>query len=61
MTPNARTVNSDHYTTDCESDASFESWIDEENIDVSISTIDNTQEKGLLNSLPDKFGLDYLI
>ena len=61
MTPNARTVNPDHYTTDCESVASFESWIDEENIDVSNSTIDNTQEKGLLNSLADKFWLDYLI
>lgn len=67
MTTNDRTnsehdtTNSDHYTTDCESEASFESWIDEENIDVPISTSDNAEEKGVFNSIADKFWLDYFI
>ena len=55
------TRNSDHYTTDCESEESFESWIEEENIDLLISTTGNAEEKNVFNSIANKFWPDYFI
>ncbi|XP_028407912.1 ETS-related transcription factor Elf-1-like [Dendronephthya gigantea] len=52
---------SDQYLTDSESEASFESWTDKENIDVSVWAIETTNEKGNLDMLTDKIRLDYFI
>lgn len=52
---------SDQYTTDSESEASFESWIDKENINISVWAIENANEKDNLDMLTDKIRLDYFI
>jgi hypothetical protein len=51
---------SDHYIMDCESEASFESWIEEDDIDVLMFPI-STSEKDYLDSLADEIRLDYFI
>ena len=52
---------SDQYTTDCESEASFECWTDEDKNDISTWVDKNVNQNDDVHSLADEIRLDYFI
>ena len=52
---------SDQYTTDCESETSFDCWTDEDKIDVMSIWTNNNNVNDDVESLVDEIRLDYFI